>query len=172
MNDLTLLPLHGKTHWWQHRSVQRFRRNRLAMLGVVLIVLLTAACFIGPLLLPYTELTIDLRARFAPPFAGPHLLGSDPLGRDLAARLLMAGRISLMVGFFSMLLSTLFGALVGIVAGFYGGRIGAVLMRMVDAFLAFPAIFLLLVLAAFTKPSALMITLIRLRAPWACVIRR
>ena len=171
MNDLSLGRSTSKTRWWRHRGVQRFCRNRLAMVGVVLIVLLTLACFVGPLLLPYTELTIDLRARFAAPFSGPHLLGTDPLGRDLAARLLMAGRISLMVGFFSMLLSTLFGALVGIVAGFYGGRIGAVLMRLVDAFLAFPAIFLLLVLAAFTKPSALMITLIIAVTSWMEVAR-
>ncbi|WP_213880795.1 ABC transporter permease [Pseudomonas sp. dw_358] len=171
MTDLSLAPVQVNVRWWQHRGVRRFCRNRLAVLGTVLIILLTAACFIGPHLLKYTELTIDLRARFAPPFAGPHLLGTDPLGRDLCARLLMAGRISLMVGFFSMLLSTLFGALVGIVAGFYGGRVGAVLMRLVDAFLAFPAIFLLLVLAAFTKPSALMITLIIAVTSWMEVAR-
>ncbi|WP_455925841.1 ABC transporter permease [Pseudomonas putida] len=171
MTYLALAPLPARTRWWRHRSVQRFCRNRLAVTGSVILLLLTAACFLGPPLLPYTELTIDLRARFAAPFSGPHLLGTDPLGRDLAARLLMAGRISLLVGFCSMLLSTLAGAAVGIVAGFYGGRIGAVLMRVVDAFLAFPAIFLLLVLAAFTHPSALMITLIIALTSWMEVAR-
>ena len=171
MTNLVLTPPQTETRWWRHRGVRRFCRNRLAVTGVVVLVLLTLACFVGPLLLRYTELTIDLRARFAPPFSGPHLLGTDPLGRDLAARLLMAGRISLMVGFFSMILSTVFGALVGIVAGFYGGRLGATLMRLVDAFLAFPAIFLLLVLAAFTKPSALMITLIIAVTSWMEVAR-
>jgi peptide/nickel transport system permease protein len=70
-----------------------------------------------------------------------------------------------------MLLSTFFGAMVGIVAGYYGGRIGALLMRLVDAFLAFPSIFLLLVLAAFIKPTALMITLIIAVTSWMEVAR-
>jgi peptide/nickel transport system permease protein len=121
--------------------------------------------------LPYTSLYIDLRARFSPPLTGNHFLGTDPLGRDLAARLFMAGRISLLVGFFSMLWSTLIGTLVGVVAGYRGGWIGAALMRLVDAFLSFPSIFLLLALSAALKPSPIMITIIIAITSWMEVAR-
>ena len=157
--------------WWNSRSVRRFRRHRLALVGLAMIVGLTLACTIGPYLLPYDSLYIDLRARFAPPMTGDHYLGTDPLGRDLAARLLMAGRISLLVGFLAMLLSTAIGALVGLVAGYRGGWVGAVLMRLTDAFLAFPSIFLVLVLAALLKPEPAIITLIIALTSWMEIAR-
>lgn len=157
--------------WWQRRAVKRFLRHRLALLGLAIIVLLVLACVIGPYLLPFDDLYIDLRARFSPPLTGSHIFGTDPLGRDLAARLFMAGRISLLVGFAAMLISTVFGSLIGIVAGYYGGKIGAVLMRFVDAMLSFPSIFLLLALAAFIKPSPIMITLIIAATSWMEITR-
>jgi peptide/nickel transport system permease protein len=146
-------------------------RHRLALLGLTMIVFLCLACILGPHILPYDSLYIDLRARFAPPLTGYHFLGTDPLGRDLAARLLMAGRISLLVGFFSMVLSTLVGTMVGVIAGYRGGWIGATLMRTVDGFLSFPSIFLLLALAAALKPSPVMITVIIALTSWMEVAR-
>src|SRR5688500_18696688 len=146
--------------WWHSRVARRFTSHRLALLGLAMITVLTLACVFGPYLLPYDSLYIDLRARFAPPLTGEHYLGTDPLGRDIAARLLMAGRVSLLVGFFAMLLSTLMGTLVGVIAGYRGGWVGASLMRTVDGFLAFPSIFLLLALAAALKPSPAMITVV------------
>lgn len=172
MSDSSLLsPSVVRRRWWHNRTLGRFLHHRLACSGLVVIILMTLACAIGPLLLPFDDLHIDLRARFAPPFTGWHLLGSDSLGRDNLARLLMAGRISLLVGFFSMLLSIAFGAVIGIIAGYYGGRTGTVLMRIVDAFLAFPSVFLLLTLAAFLKPSPLMITVIIAITSWMEVAR-
>jgi peptide/nickel transport system permease protein len=160
-----------KPRWWQNRTFRRFARHRLAMIGLIMITVLTLACVIGPYLLPFDELFIDLRARFAPPLTGYHIFGTDPLGRDLAARLFMAGRISLLVGFFAMLLSTIIGTVIGVCAGYYGGRIGAALMRFVDAFLSFPSIFLLLALAAFIKPSPFMITVIIAVTSWMEIAR-
>ncbi len=136
-----------------------------------MISLLTLACIVGPWLLPYDSLQIDLRARFAPPMTGDHYLGTDPLGRDIAARLLMAGRISLLVGFCAMVLSILVGTLIGVVAGYRGGWISAVLMRTVDGFLSYPTIFLLLALAAALKPSPVMITIIIAVTGWMEVAR-
>ena len=157
--------------WWHSRSVLRFINHRLALLGLAMITLLTLACVLGPYLLPYDSLHIDLRARFAPPMTGNHYLGTDPLGRDLAARLLMAGRISLLVGFSAMLLSIVIGTLVGVVAGYRGGWISAVLMRTVDGFLSFPSIFLVLALAAALRPSPVMITVIIAITKWMEVAR-
>ncbi|MBR1149634.1 ABC transporter permease [Bradyrhizobium sp. JYMT SZCCT0428] len=159
------------SRWWHNRAVHRFISHRLALLGLTMITLLTLACVLGPYLLPYDSLHIDLRARFAPPMTGHHYLGTDPLGRDLAARLLMAGRISLLVGFSAMLLSIVIGTLVGVVAGYRGGWIGAVLMRTVDGFLSFPSIFLVLALAAALRPSPIMITVIIAVTKWMEVAR-
>jgi peptide/nickel transport system permease protein len=167
----SLAPAAPHAHWWQSRVARRFFRHRLALAGVVMITLLIFACVVGPYLLPFDELFIDLRARFAPPLTGYHIFGTDPLGRDVAARLFNAGRISLLVGFFAMLMSTAIGAVIGIVAGYRGGWIGAVLMRFVDAFLSFPSIFLLLALAAFIQPSPFMITVIIAVTSWMEVAR-
>jgi peptide/nickel transport system permease protein len=161
----------GPSRWWRSRTVRRFTSHHLALLGVVMITLLTLACVFGPHLLPYDSLYIDLRARFSPPLTGYHYLGTDPLGRDVAARLLMAGRTSLLVAFSAMLLSTLIGTLVGVIAGYRGGWIGAALMRTVDGFLSFPSIFLLLALAAALKPSPAMVTVIVAITSWMEVAR-
>jgi peptide/nickel transport system permease protein len=164
------LPTHG-TAPPRNRTLRRFLRHRLAVVGLAIIVILTVACIVGPWLLPYDQLYIDLRARFAPPMTGAHIFGTDPLGRDIAARLFMAGRVSLLVGFMAMVISTIVGTFVGVVAGYHGGRLGAVLMRIVDGFLSFPAIFLLLTLAAFVKPSPFMITVIIAVTSWMQVAR-
>jgi len=157
--------------WWHSRVVRRFLAHRLALLGLVMISLLTLLCVFGPYVLPYDSLHIDLRARFAPPLTGQHYLGTDPLGRDIAARLLMAGRISLMVGFFAMLLATILGTVIGVIAGYSGRTVNAVLMRLVDGFLSFPTIFLLLALAVALKPSPIMITVIIALTGWMEVAR-
>jgi len=164
---MTTIAAHAPpARWWHSRAVDRFMRHHLALVGIAMIALLVLACAIGPYALPYDSLHIDLRARFAPPLSGHHYFGTDPLGRDLAARLLMAGRVSLLVGFSAMLLSTLIGTLVGVTAGYRGGWVGAVLMRMVDGFLSYPSIFLVLALAATLRPSPVMITVIIAVTSW------
>jgi peptide/nickel transport system permease protein len=154
-----------------NRALARFIRHRLAMIGLVIIVLLVVLSVAGPYLLPFDDLYIDIRNRFAAPLSGPHVLGTDQLGRDLLARLMMAGRISMAVGFAAMAISTLIGTVVGAVAGFYGRAVGAVLMRCVDAMLCFPSIFLLLTLAAFIKPNAVTLTIIIAATSWMEVAR-
>ena len=169
MTALTATP--SANHWWQSRVMRRFMSHRLALLGLVMISALTLACIIGPYLLPYDSLHIDLRARFAPPMTGDHYLGTDPLGRDIAARLLMAGRVSLLVGFIAMVLAIFVGTLVGVIAGYRGGWLNAVLMRTVDGFLSYPSIFLLLALSAALGPSPMMITIIIALTGWMEVAR-
>jgi len=153
------------------RALRKFARHRLAMAGLVIIVVLVLGSAAGPYLLPFDHLQIDVRARFAPPLTGWHLAGTDTLGRDLMARLMMAGRISMTIGFFAMLISTIVGTVIGAVAGYYGGAVGAALMRFVDAVLCFPNIFLLLALAAFIQPSVVTITIIIAATSWMEVAR-
>lgn len=164
---MTAIAAHAPlARWWHSRAVYRFMRHHLALVGIAMITLLVLACVIGPYALPYDSLHIDLRGRFAPPLSGHHYFGTDPLGRDLAVRLLMAGRVSLLVGFSAMLLSTVIGTLVGVTAGYRGGWVGAALMRMVDGFLSYPSIFLVLALAATLRPSPVMITVIIAVTSW------
>src|SRR6185436_14892401 len=116
--------------------------------------------FLGPYLLPFDDTHIDVMHRFAPPLSGAHVLGTDELGRDILARLMMGGRISLAIGFTAMAIAIAAGTGVGMIAGYYGGIIGSLLMRFVDAILCFPTIFLLLALAALVKPGLLSMTLL------------
>jgi peptide/nickel transport system permease protein len=154
------------------RGVRRFVRHRLALVGFATIIVLAFAAGVGPYLNPYNDLHIDILHRFTPPFAGPHVLGTDSLGRDMLARLEMAGRVSLTVGCAAMVISTIVGTVVGVLAGYYGGAVGSVLMRFVDAVLCFPSIFLLLALAAFVQPTLLSITLIIAATGWMEVARQ
>ncbi len=167
---LDALPTRSES-FWNGRGMRRFRRHKLAVFGAVTIILMTLACVIGPWLLPYSDTFIDIRQRFAPPFAGPHILGTDPLGRDILARLLMAGRISLAVGFCAMVLAMGIGIAVGVAAGFYEGVIGAALMRFVDAMLCFPTIFLLLAISALIQPSVPSIVMLIAMTSWMEVAR-
>jgi peptide/nickel transport system permease protein len=155
----------------RNRALARFLRHRLAVVGIGMTVFLVLLAGIGPYLLPFDDLYIDIRHRFAVPFTSIHVMGTDQLGRDLLARLMMAGRISLSIGFAAMAISISFGTVVGAVAGYYGGVVGAALMRLVDAMLCFPNIFLLLALAAFTNPGVGSITLIIALTSWMEVAR-
>ncbi|KFC64709.1 putative peptide transporter permease subunit: membrane component of ABC superfamily protein [Bosea sp. LC85] len=168
MAEPILAPAPG---FWNAPGMRRFRRHRLAVFGGATILLLTLACIVGPMLLPYTDTFIDIRSRFAAPFSGPHVLGTDPLGRDILARLLMAGRISLAVGFSAMAIAMAIGIVVGLVAGFYEGALGAALMRFVDAMLCFPSIFLLLAISALIQPSVPSIVLLIAMTSWMEVAR-
>jgi peptide/nickel transport system permease protein len=153
-------------------ALRRFCRHKLAIFGVVCIVLMVLACIAGPSLIAYTDTFIDIRHRLMPPFASSaHLLGTDPLGRDVLARLLMAGRISLSIGFFAMTIAMVIGVCVGMTAGYFGGVVGNVLMRLVDGVLCFPSIFLLLAISAIISPSVTSIIFLIAITSWMEVAR-
>lgn len=152
-------------------AMDRFTKNRLAVFGIVTVIFLVALCTLGPYLSSYDPLQIDFRAKFATPFSQGHILGGDEVGRDLLARLMDAGRISLTVGFVSMLMSVTIGTIAGATAGFYGGWVDTLIMRFVDAVLSFPTIFLLLAFAAFIRPGLLTIMTIIALTSWMEVAR-
>ncbi|AZO79322.1 MULTISPECIES: ABC transporter permease [unclassified Bosea (in: a-proteobacteria)] len=149
----------------------RFRRHRLAMAGAAIILILALVCLLGRFLLPFDETRIDVMNRFAPPLTGAHVLGTDELGRDMLARLMMGGRISLGIGFAAMAIAIAIGTGVGMIAGYHGGAIGSLLMRLVDAILCFPTIFLLLALAALVKPGLISMVLLIAATSWMNVAR-
>lgn len=157
--------------WTLPPLVSRLLQHRLALVGILVLVCLVLACVLLPGLLAYNQLSIDIRHRFAPPLTGAHWLGTDQLGRDLLARLLIAGRISMATGLAAMVVSMGIGVLVGSLAGYYRGWVGAVLMRLVDAMLCFPRIFLVLTLSALVRPSPTLIAVVIAVTSWMEVAR-
>ncbi|MBI1734932.1 MAG: ABC transporter permease [Candidatus Rokubacteria bacterium] len=151
--------------------VARFLRHRPAVASLVVIVALTLASTLAGWLAPRDPLWIEMSHKFAPPLAKGHVLGADELGRDVLSRLLHAGRISLTVGFAAMAVTVVVGAVLGSLAGYLQGIVDSVLLRMTDAMLSFPPIFLLLALAAFVRPSLAAMTLIIGMTSWMDVTR-
>ncbi|MHB1414213.1 MAG: ABC transporter permease [Chloroflexota bacterium] len=123
---------------------RRFRRHKLALLGLVVLLVFAALSFGAPWIAPYPYDKIDIANNYAEPSL-QHLLGTDELGRDIFSRLLYAGRISLTVAIVSTVLSAIVGITVGAVAAYYRGIAEAVLMRATDVMLSLPALPLLLV---------------------------
>jgi peptide/nickel transport system permease protein len=105
---------------------RQFRRHRVAMVAAAVLVVLTLAVYLAPVIAPYEFDAIDLKHVKEPP-SKEHWLGTDDLGRDLLTRILYGGRISMSIGIFAALVATIFGSLVGAFAGFYGGATDNVL---------------------------------------------
>lgn len=129
--------IHRPSQTYLQDAWRRFRANRAALLGVALLVLFVLMSFIGPLFVPYSYNATDLLAANQGPSAA-HWFGTDELGRDLWARVWTGGRISIIIGIIAALLQGSIGILVGSIAGFAGGRVDAVIMRIVEFFAAFP----------------------------------
>lgn len=128
-------------------AMKRFLRNKLAIFGIVTLIIITLICIIGPLLSPYEILQTNILNAKKPPNA-QHWLGTDVAGRDVLLRLLFGGRISLTVGVVSTFISVLIGIFIGGLAGFYGKRLDGFLMRITDIFMSLPLLPILLVLAS------------------------
>ena len=131
---------------------RRFRRSRNARLGGILVALVTIAALGAPWLAPYRYEDTDLLAVWAEP-SRAHLLGGDALGRDVLSRLIVGARISLLVAVSVLALTLTVGTLAGMVAGYFGGWVDALLMRSADVVFAFPELILAIVVAAMLGPG-------------------
>lgn len=139
------------------RAVRRLRQSRSAQFGLLSLAFIAALAFFGPLFVldPTAQ---DVLARLqAPPFAGGteprHVLGTDQLGRDMLSRTVYGGRISLLIASIAVLIAGSIGVVLGLVAGFYGGLVDAVIMRIADIQLAFPFILLVVLVVGALGPS-------------------
>jgi oligopeptide transport system permease protein len=150
-------PQRGKSLW--QNAWERLRKNKLAVAGGILILLLAILCFLAPLIAKitgYSYQETDLALGPVPPSA-EHWLGTDRLGRDLFIRLLYGGRISLMVGLAATLVSLTIGVFYGAISGFIGGKVDALMMRMVDILYALPfTIFVILLMVFFGRDIILL----------------
>lgn len=149
---------------------EMFYKNKLAMTGCGIVLLLFVVSLLAPVIAPYDPGAIDLKNVLAPP-SGQHWFGTDQLGRDVLSRMIWGARISLKVGFVATGLAILIGMILGAVAGYYGGWIDATIMRFVDVMLCFPTFFLILAVIAFLEPSIWNIMIVIGLTGWMGVTR-
>jgi len=131
---------------------RRLRRNRGALLGLVIICLFAGAALLSPLITAHDPIDQDLDARLLPP-SRTHWLGTDDLGRDLLTRIIYGGRVSLTIGIVAVGIAVAAGTFVGLFAGYYGRWADSVTMRMMDIMLAFPATLLAIFIVGIRGPS-------------------
>lgn len=143
----------------RRRLLTAFVDNRLAVAGLVVIVLLVLFCFAGPLVYHTDQIHTRLAMEHLPPGKG-RPLGTDAVGYDELGRLMVGGQTSLEVAFGAAAVAVMLGVLWGSVAGYFGGLVDAVMMRVVDAILAIPALFLLLLVAVMVTPSVVMLIVV------------
>ena len=148
----------------------KFRRHKAAVISGIVLIVMIVMCFGAPWIAPYEFDAIDLRNTRQPPSL-EHLMGTDDLGRDAFTRLLYGGRISLTVGIFAALVATTIGAVLGAVAGFYGGSTDNVLMRFTEIIIAIPSLPLLIILSSYTQASVVIIILIIGLLSWMATAR-
>ena len=148
-------------------AARHFRRNRLALVGLVLVVVLYLVAFLAPLLAPYDPIAQgDLRvASYLSPSAA-HWLGTDQFGRDVLSRIIYGARISLAVGFIAVAIAIVLGSLLGAVAGYLGGKNDTMIMRFTDMVMAFPRLVLLIMIIALFEPSITLIILVLGLTQW------
>lgn len=150
--------------------LRSFGRNRLAVFGSTLLVLIVLGALFGPLVSPYDTVAQDMGSRLQAPSLA-HPMGTDELGRDTLTRVLAGGRVSLAVGALATAVALAFGVLVGALAGFFRGWVDSVLMRLVDLMLSLPDLFLLILASALFGPRFLTIVVIVGLVRWMNVAR-
>lgn len=145
------------------------KENKLAMLCAIILIIITIMAFLAPLS-PYDPDAQDVMSILQAP-SKEHWFGTDELGRDYFTRALYGGRISLSVGFLSMLLSTVIGTLIGTVSGYMGGRVDNVLMRFTDIFMSVPSMMLMVVINSIFPPKVYSMVIILGLFEWCQIAR-
>lgn len=150
--------------------INRIMKNRLAIAGLFFILSIFILAFFAPYISPYDPYKINVYQVLEPP-SKEHLFGTDELGRDVLSRIIYGARVSLKVGFLAMGIAILTGTLFGAIAGYYGGFIDTIIMRLVDVMLAFPTLFLILAVVAVLEPSIYIIMIVIGFTGWMDVAR-
>jgi len=158
-----------KKSFWLEVFWPRLRKNRMAMAGAAIVLLMFLMALVAAQLAGDPGM-IDIGQRLQPP-AWNHPMGTDDLGRDVLTRILYGARISLLVGFVAVGIATFIGVVLGALAGYYGGWVDNLIMRFVDIMLCFPTFFLILAVVAFLEPSIWNIMIIIGLTSWMGVAR-
>lgn len=152
------------------RFIRLFRQNRIAVIGLALLVLTHLFAILGPLFTPHTYYATDVSRMFQTPDSA-YLLGTDEIGRDVLTRLIYGARVSLLISWASVILAVLLGTGLGLMSGFFGGWMDAVIMRVTDAFIAVPTFFILLLTMAIFGPSIPTMVLVIAATSWMPIAR-
>ncbi len=168
-----LTPPAKHRYFWQD-AVKHILRDRLTMTALIGLIILTAACIVGPLIIG-NAMHIDVNRtsiaeRYSPPNA-EHILGTDNLGRDQFYRLIYGGQVSLAIAYSASGLAILIGVTLGMIAGFYGGWIDDALIWFINTLESIPAIFLLLIASTIWSPSPLVLIMLLAVFGWASTCR-
>jgi peptide/nickel transport system permease protein len=155
-------------HWSEIRT--RFLANKLAVFGLILVVLLFLTAIFAPLLAPFDPYQQNLANTQANP-SGDHLFGTDPLGRDQLSRIIYGSRIAVIVGLSSILLATVIGVVLGALAGFFGKWRDSLIMRVADVFFAFPLLIGAIVIILLMGRGVLPVVLALAIFSWATIAR-
>ncbi|MCX5909582.1 MAG: ABC transporter permease [Deltaproteobacteria bacterium] len=153
-----------------HLFWKRFRKNRLALVGAIIVIFLFIVAIFAAFIAPYDPGQINIRRILDEPSA-EHIFGTDALGRDVLSRMVFGSRISLMVGFVAVGIATAIGIFLGALAGYYGRWVDALIMRFVDIMLCFPTFFLILAVIALLEPNIWNIMIIIGITGWMGVAR-
>jgi peptide/nickel transport system permease protein len=165
-----------QSRWDVRRILRELVRNKAALLGLVILTIITAAAILAPLVSPVDPQVQDVEMRLKPPGwtlaeGQTSLFGTDHLGRDILSRLIFGARISLIIGLSAVSVAGTLGTLIGLVAGYRGGRIDDLCMRMTDTMLAMPFILLALAVIAVLGPSLRNIILVLGITSWVSYAR-
>ena len=150
--------------------LKRFKKNKLAVAGGIIVMCLFFVAALAPLLSPYNPDQIDRQEILEPPSL-KHPLGTDDLGRDLLSRMIWGARVSLAVGFVAVGIATFIGMILGAFSGYYGGWSDRIIMRFIDVMLSIPTFFLILAVIAFVGPSIWNIMIVIGITSWMGVAR-
>lgn len=156
---------------FQSHGMKKFLHNKKAVAGLIIVLFLVLSVLLLPEFMNMDPYTTDRAAGFNKPPTDAHIMGTDDVGRDLFARLLCGGRISLFVGIASTIISVLIGIPLGLIAGYYRGVAESVIMRTADAFMSFPSMVLILVLVAVFGPSILTVTVVIGVLGWTAIAK-
>lgn len=153
--------------------LRAFRKNRIAVIGLTMLLISILAAIFAPVISPYDPkeaIKLEIANVYEKPSTA-HVFGTDALGRDVLTNFIYGARVSLIVGFFASFISVVLGGLIGVVAGFYGGKMDNFLMRVTDIFLVIPPLPLAVVMVALTKPSLINIIVIIGILDWTSTAR-
>ena len=156
---------------FKSQAMKKFLHNKKAMFGVVIVVLLALAVIFIPVFMDLDPYTTDRTAGFNSAPSESHILGTDDVGRDLFARVLYGGRVSLFVGITSTIISVVIGIPLGLIAGYFRGAAESIIMRTADAFMSFPSMVLILVLVAVFGPSIFTVTVVIGVLGWTAIAK-
>jgi len=159
-----------KTSLLRNIFLKRFKRNKIAVIGAIIVFLLFIIAMFAPLFSPYNQNDIDRNHILEPP-SFKHPFGTDDLGRDVFSRMLYGARTSLLVGFVAVGISTIIGIFFGSIAGYYGGWTDRIIMRFIDIMLTIPTFFLILAVIAFIGPGIWNIMVVIGLTSWMGVAR-